>query len=82
MRLFLPLCASAVLLAGAASLPAQPRPLVIDPAQTKVEFTLGGLLHTVHGTFQLKRGTLRFDPQSGSASGDHVCRASLTWSRS
>ncbi|MCX6627874.1 MAG: YceI family protein [Candidatus Solibacter sp.] len=68
MRLFLPLCVSAVLLAAGDS-------LVIDPAQTKVEFTLGSLLHTVHGNFQLKRGTLRFDPQSGKASGELVVDA-------
>ena len=75
MRLFVPLCVSAVLLAGGDSLPSQPRSLVIDPAHTKVEFTLGGLLHTVHGNFQLKRGTLTFDSQSGKASGQLVVDA-------
>ena len=75
MRLFLPLCVSAVLLAAGESIPAQPRSLVIDPAQTKVEFTLGSLLHTVHGDFHLKRGTLTFDPQTGKASGEIVVDA-------
>jgi polyisoprenoid-binding protein YceI len=75
MRLFLPLCVSTALLVAGETLPAQPKSLVIDPAQTKVEFTLGSLLHTVHGTFQLKRGTLRFDPQSGKASGELVVDA-------
>jgi polyisoprenoid-binding protein YceI len=75
MRLFVPLCVSALLLAAGESIPSQPRPFVIDPAQTKVEFTLGSLLHTVHGDFQLKRGTLRFDPQSGRASGELVVDA-------
>jgi hypothetical protein len=28
----------------------------VDPAQTKIEFTLGSTLHTVEGTFKLKRG--------------------------
>jgi polyisoprenoid-binding protein YceI len=32
-------------------------------------------LHTVHGNFQLKRGTLSFDPQSGKASGELVVDA-------
>ena len=44
--------------------------LAIDPAQTKVEFTLGDVLHTVHGTFALKRGSLRFDPATGAATGE------------
>jgi polyisoprenoid-binding protein YceI len=75
MRLFVTLCVSAGLLAAGESLPSQPRSLVIEPAQTKVEFTLGSLLHTVHGDFQLKRGTLRFDVQSGMASGELVVDA-------
>lgn len=75
MRVFVPLCVSALLLAAGESSPAQPRSYAIAPAQTKVEFTLGSLLHTVHGSFQLKRGTLRFDPQSGNASGELVVDA-------
>ena len=53
----------------------QPRSFAIDPAQTKVEFTLGSLLHTVHGDFKLKRGTLRFEPESGKVSGEVVVDA-------
>jgi polyisoprenoid-binding protein YceI len=49
---------------------AQETALAIDPAQTKVEFTLGDVLHTVHGTFALKRGSVRFDPGTGKASGE------------
>jgi polyisoprenoid-binding protein YceI len=44
--------------------------LAVDPAQSKVHWTLGGSLHTVHGTFALKRGTLRLEPASGKASGE------------
>jgi polyisoprenoid-binding protein YceI len=40
-----------------------------DPAQTKVEFTLGDVLHTVHGSFKLSRGSVQFDASSGAASG-------------
>ncbi len=40
-----------------------------DPAQTKVEFTLGDVLHTVRGSFRLSRGSVQFDPASGGASG-------------
>jgi polyisoprenoid-binding protein YceI len=75
MRLFVPLGVAALLLAAGESIPSQPRSLVIDPAQTTVEFTLGSLLHTVHGDFRLKRGTLSFDPRSGRASGELVVDA-------
>jgi polyisoprenoid-binding protein YceI len=40
-----------------------------DPAQTQVQFTLGDIFHTVKGTFKLKRGTIRYDPVTGAASG-------------
>jgi polyisoprenoid-binding protein YceI len=75
MRLFVPLCVFAVLLAAADTIPAQPKSFSIDPAQTTVEFTLGSLLHTVHGDFHLKRGTLSFDPRTGKASGEIVVDA-------
>jgi polyisoprenoid-binding protein YceI len=41
----------------------------IDPAESTVQFTLGALLHTVHGTFRVKSGAVRFDVNSGKASG-------------
>lgn len=47
----------------------------LDPAQTKIEFTVDSTLHTVHGTFQLKSGTIRFDPGTGKASGAIVVDA-------
>ena len=75
MRLFVPLCMSAVLLAAGETIPSQARSFAIDPVQTKVEFTLGSLLHTVHGDFRLKRGTLRYDAQSGKLSGELVVDA-------
>jgi polyisoprenoid-binding protein YceI len=75
MRLFVPFCVSAVLLAAADTIPAQTKAFVIDPARTTVEFTLGSLLHTVHGDFHLKRGTLSFDPRTGKASGEIVVDA-------
>jgi polyisoprenoid-binding protein YceI len=46
-----------------------------DPASTKVNWTLGDVLHTVHGVFQLKRGSVTFDPESGKASGELVVDA-------
>jgi polyisoprenoid-binding protein YceI len=76
MRLCLPFTAAAVLLVAGDTIPArQSAALAIDPAQTKVEFTLGDVLHTVHGTFHLTSGTLRFDPVSGKASGELVVDA-------
>lgn len=49
--------------------------LVVDTAQTKVEFTLSSLLHTVNGEFRLKRGGLEFDSASGKLSGELVIDA-------
>jgi len=43
--------------------------LETDPAATKVNFTLSDVLHTVHGTFRLKNGSLWFDPATGQAGG-------------
>ncbi len=48
---------------------AQEAVLELDPVQTQVSFTLGDVLHTVRGTFKLKRGTVEFDPNTGHASG-------------
>ena len=48
---------------------AQEMTLELDPANTKVDFTLPDVLHTVHGTFTLKSGLIHFNPSNGSASG-------------
>jgi polyisoprenoid-binding protein YceI len=48
--------------------------LSLDPAQSKIRYTLGTTLHTVHGTFALKRGSLRIEPD-GKASGELVADA-------
>jgi polyisoprenoid-binding protein YceI len=63
-----------VVLALAASAAAQ-RSFQLDPSQTTVKFTLGDVLHTVHGTFRLKRGGLQFEPDSGKLSGEIVVDA-------
>lgn len=42
----------------------------IAPAQSKIHFTLNATAHDVHGEFDLKRGEIRLDPSTGSASGE------------
>lgn len=58
-----------------ASLPAQQLQLTLDPARTTIDWTLGATLHTVHGTFKLKSGSVLFDPNTGNASGEIVVDA-------
>lgn len=41
----------------------------LDVAASQIQFTLGAFLHTVHGTFSLHSGSLRWDPESGVATG-------------
>lgn len=49
--------------------------VAFDPARTAVDFTLGDVLHTVHGSFKLKSGTINFDPATGKANGSFVVDA-------
>jgi polyisoprenoid-binding protein YceI len=58
-----------------AALQAQTIALECDPAQSKVEFMVGSTLHTVHGSFRLKRGAIQFDPETGKAGGELVVDA-------
>jgi len=77
-------------MAGAAvflsAMAAPPRPLAertppagvqlfLDPAQSKVHYTVDSTLHTVHGTFNVKSGTMTLDPASGKAGGEVVVYA-------
>jgi polyisoprenoid-binding protein YceI len=54
---------------------AQESVLQIDPAQAKIEFSLGGTMHTVHGIFALKSSAIRFDPSTGEIGGAIVVDA-------
>jgi len=47
----------------------------LDPAQTKIEWTLADVLHTVHGTFKMRSGSVTFDPRSGDANGEIIVDA-------
>ena len=64
---------SGALAAGYAQ--AQQKTFTLDPAQTKVNFTVDSTLHTVHGDFRLKRGSIQFDNATGRASGELVVDA-------
>jgi polyisoprenoid-binding protein YceI len=66
---------SLLALAGTISAMAQQTSLQLDPARTSVKFTLGDVLHTVHGTFRLKRGALQLDRIAGKLSGEIVVDA-------
>jgi polyisoprenoid-binding protein YceI len=45
------------------------------PAKTTVNFTLGDILHTVHGSFNLKLGAIRFDPATNKIEGEILVEA-------
>jgi polyisoprenoid-binding protein YceI len=49
--------------------------LTVDPAQSIVHWSLESSLHTVHGTFHVKRGSLSVDPATGKATGEIVVDA-------
>jgi polyisoprenoid-binding protein YceI len=61
------LFAASITFSGAAR--AQEIAIVLDVNRTEIHYTLGALAHTVHGTFKLKSGSIRFDPATGKASG-------------
>lgn len=64
------------LLVGCSALTAaQDKALQLDPAQTSVKFTVGDVLHTVRGTFRLRRGSVEFEPATGKISGEIVVDA-------
>jgi polyisoprenoid-binding protein YceI len=56
-------------------LPAADYRLQLNSDTTQVNWTLGDVLHTVHGTFKLKRGEILFDPETGKAGGQVIVDA-------
>ena len=66
---------AAFLFVCAPALRTQESVVTLAPASTKISFTLGATLHTVHGTFKIKSGEIRFDPSTGKASGSVIVDA-------
>ncbi len=60
---------------AAPRVPASDVVFALDVAQSKVHWSLGTTFHTVHGSFALKKGTLRLDPATGKASGEIIVDA-------
>jgi polyisoprenoid-binding protein YceI len=67
--------ASVVIFCLTASAQSQELTLQFSPASTSIKFTLGDILHTVHGSFNLKNGEVRYDAATGSVSGTVVVDA-------
>lgn len=61
---------AALALASGPPLAAAERTLVLDPDATEVAFSLEATAHDVHGTLYLQHGTVTFDPEAGTASGE------------
>lgn len=72
LLLIVPLIVSLPLLAQT---PAPSIALKLDPARTQVRYTLSDVLHTIHGTFVMKSGEVRFSPATGAVQGDIVIDA-------
>jgi polyisoprenoid-binding protein YceI len=66
-----------LLLASFSIFTAQAEEITLDlsPAETHIAWTLGAVLHTVHGTFRLTRGAVRVDPATGKATGEVIVDA-------
>jgi len=67
-------CGISLLLGALGAMPAvaQQVSLHLDPAQSVANFTVTDPIHTVHGTFALKSGEIRFDPATGKVEGEIV----------
>ena len=63
---------SALLILWASSAFGADHTFQLAPENTRIDWTLSDVLHTVHGTFQLKRGAVHFDPETGKANGEVV----------
>jgi polyisoprenoid-binding protein YceI len=69
------LCLSYLLLTIPAKAQRSGIDLTFDPATTAVHWTLGAVLHTVHGTFKLQSGSVHLNPNTGEMTGSLVVDA-------
>jgi polyisoprenoid-binding protein YceI len=69
-----PLCSFLLCLLPAA-LAAQSHIFTVDSKTSEVAFTLGDVLHTVHGVFQIQSGSIAFDSGSSKISGSIIVAA-------
>ena len=60
---------------AAAIAQAQELRLHFDPSKTTIAFTLGDVLHTVHGSFQLKSGDVQYQIATKSVTGNLIVDA-------
>jgi polyisoprenoid-binding protein YceI len=74
MNRSLPILAVCVLVLSL-PLAAQERVVTFEPDASEVSFALGAMGHEVHGMFHLQSGTVRWDPETGTASGDIIVSA-------
>jgi polyisoprenoid-binding protein YceI len=65
----------AFLCCTAATAQSQELRLQFDPSKTTIAFTLGDILHTVHGSFQLKSGEVEYKIAPKSVSGSLIIDA-------
>lgn len=75
ISIILVLLFAGVLLWSTCSAEAQTFHVSLNPTQTKIHFTLGAVLHKVHGSFTLKSGEMDFSIATGKAEGVIVVAA-------
>src|SRR5271165_5711306 len=59
-------------LLGADKIASSVQEVAIDASKSNVQFALSAVLHTVHGMFKVKSGTVRFEVATGRASGQII----------
>ena len=75
MKRFAPFLVPALPLLLATHALAQQQSFKIDPQSSEVAFTLGDVLHTVHGVFHVQSGAVDFDPAGSKISGSVIVAA-------
>ena len=68
-RAWFSLAASCLLMSSVASAQTSALSLYFSPAETNIGFTIGDSLHTIRGSFRLKRGEIDFDANTRAIHG-------------